>query len=318
MDAAALDAIAAVESQEDVAAVRAVLRAIYRPWLEEAAERFQQAAISQPLPRKPVGASVPLGTQGCCVLFADGLRLDVGRKLQASLETAGLRVEGDWRFATLPSVTPTAKPAASPIGPLFGPPGAPADFMPSVLEGDYAGRALTIEIFRKLLEAHGYQVLQGDDLGTGTGMAWGEYGHLDRYGHDQGWRLAKRVAEEVRGLALRVQALLQAGWKEVRVVTDHGWLLLPGGLPKQELPSFLTESRWGRCATLKRDVEVQGTVVPWYWSDAVQIAMPTGISCYKAGMEYAHGGLSLQECVVPVLTITQRHRIGDRRSRYNR
>ena len=304
VDAAALDAIAMVETPDDVAAVRTAILAVYRPWLEETAERFQQAAAAQPLPRKPAGQAVVSGAQGCCVLFADGLRLDVGRKLQSALEAAGLLVEGAWRFATLPSVTPTAKPAASPIAPLFGPPGAPADFMPSVLEGEYAGRTLTIEIFRKLLEAHGYQVLQGDAVGTGTGMAWGEYGHLDSYGHDQGWRLAKRIAEEVRGLVLRVQALLQAGWKQVRVVTDHGWLLLPGGLPKQELAAVLTESRWGRCATLKRDVEVQGTVVPWYWSDAVRIALPTGISCYKAGTEYAHGGLSPQECVVPVLTIS--------------
>lgn len=303
VDAAALDAIASVEKPDDVAAVRTAILAIYKPWLEETAERFQQAAATQPLPRPPASRDVVPGTQGCCVLFADGLRFDVARKLRAALESEGLQVSGDWRFATLPSVTPTAKPAASPISVLFGPPGAPADFMPSVLDGEYAGRTLTIDIFRKLLEAHGYQVLQGDALGTGAGMGWCEYGHLDSYGHDQGWRLAKRIEEEVRGLVLRIQALLDAGWKHVRVVTDHGWLLLPGGLPKQELPSFLTESRWGRCATLKRDVEVQGTTVPWYWSDAVQIAVPAGISCYKAGVEYAHGGLSLQECVVPVLTI---------------
>ena len=49
----------------------------------------------------------------------------------------------------------------------------------------------------------------------------------------------------------RIGALLKAGWSEVVVVTDHGWLLVPGGLPKVELKSFLAEHRWGRCATLK-------------------------------------------------------------------
>ena len=33
----------------------------------------------------------------------------------------------------------------------------------------------------------------------------------------------------------RITELLAAGWKRVRVVTDHGWLLLPGGLPKIDL-----------------------------------------------------------------------------------
>jgi len=303
-DAAALAALAAVDKAADVAAVHIAVLAVYRPWLEETAERFQQAAHAQPLPRKPASQSVLTAAPGTCVLFADGLRFDVGQKLKTALVAAGLAVADTWRFSTLPSVTPTAKPAASPIAPLFGPPGAAADFLPSVLSGDYAGKTLTIDIFRRLLQEHGYAVLYSDEIGTGTGLAWCEYGSLDKYGHDQGWRLAKRIDEEVRGLAARVQALLDAGWATVRVVTDHGWLLLPGGLPKIELPTFLTESRWGRCATLRGNVQVSGPVVPWYWSDEVEMAMPAGIACYKAGMPYAHGGLSPQECVVPVLTVT--------------
>ena len=214
-------------------------------------------------------------------------------------------MSGAGPFSTLPSVTPTAKPAASPIAPLFGPPGAAGDFMPSVLAGAYAGKTLTIDIFRTLLQEHGYAILYGDETGAGKGLAWGEYDSLDKYGHDQGWRLARRIDEEVRGLAARIQALLDAGWTTVRVVTDHGWLLMPGGLPKIDLPAFLTESRWGRCATLTTNVQVSGTVVPWYWSNDVEMALPAGIGCYKAGMAYAHGGLSLQECVVPVLTVTR-------------
>jgi hypothetical protein len=305
-DGAAIDAMAAVEKPADVEAVRNSIRAVYKPWLEEAAEWFQQLAATHPLPRKPPSSAVPNGVPGCCVLFADGLRFDVGQKLVAALTSLGLKAEGSWRFSTLPSVTPTAKPAASPIAPLFGPPGAAADFLPSVLGGSHAGKTLTIDIFRKLLEEHGYQVLQGESVGTPSegSMAWCEYGHLDRLGHDEQWKLAKRVDEEVRGLTQRIQDLLDAGWRQVRVVTDHGWLLLPGGLPKQELPSFLTESRWGRCATLKPNVDVHGAVGDWYWSDAISIAVPGGIACYKAGSDYAHGGLSVQECVVPVLTIS--------------
>jgi len=30
-----------------------------------------------------------------------------------------------------------------------------------------------------------------------------------------------------------------------------------------------------------------------------------GIACFEAGKEYEHGGLSPQECVVPVLTVTR-------------
>jgi len=28
------------------------------------------------------------------------------------------------------------------------------------------------------------------------------------------------------------------------VVTDHGWLLMPEGLPKVELPAYLAATKW--------------------------------------------------------------------------
>jgi hypothetical protein len=49
--------------------------------------------------------------------------------------------------------------------------------------------------------------------------------------------------------------LLDTGWQEVVVVTDHGWLLMPGGLPKVDMPKFLTSTRWGRCAALQTSAE---------------------------------------------------------------
>ncbi len=87
------------------------------------------------------------------------------------------------------------------------------------------------------------------------------------------------------------------------MVTDHGWLLLPGGLPKTELPKYLADTRWGRCAVLKTTATVEVQIVDWHWSNAVRIAVAPGISCFKAAIEYAHGGLSLQECLTPSLRV---------------
>jgi hypothetical protein len=44
-------------------------------------------------------------------------------------------------------------------------------------------------------------------------------------------------------------------------------------------------------------------VVPWYWDNTVQIVLAPGSSCFEDGKEYEHGGLSLQEVVVPDLII---------------
>jgi len=89
----------------------------------------------------------------------------------------------------------------------------------------------------------------------------------------------------------------------VRIVTDHGWLLMPGGLPRHDLPKYLTESKWSRCATIKGESKVTVPKAGWHWNRAAEFASAPGISCFSAGQEYAHGGISLQECVIPDLTV---------------
>jgi hypothetical protein len=63
------------------------------------------------------------------------------------------------------------------------------------------------------------------------------------------------------------------------------------------------DSRWGRCAQLKQNVIVDGLTLGWYWNPNIPIHYPHGIHSFIAGRSYAHGGVSLQECLVPILTI---------------
>jgi hypothetical protein len=101
----------------------------------------------------------------------------------------------------------------------------------------------------------------------------------------------------------RVTELKEAGWTRFRIVTDHGWLLVPGGLPKSELSKFEAETRWGRCAVLKDSSHGTPLTFGWDWCKDVQIAFAPGISNFMAGEVYTHGGLTLQECLVPVLEL---------------
>lgn len=295
-DAAFLDALAAVRTAEDLQAVRATAEALYAPWLRASVEAFQALADPALFPKAAPGPVQP-DPPGRCLLFADGLRMDLAQRLAARLREAGREVAVEWRLGALPPVTPTAKLAHSPVAPLLraGPDlGTATDTVAKVEAG----------VFRTLLSANGYQVLAEGETGSGTGPGWTESGRVDSLGHNYGIRLAEQVRPELEMLARRIEGLLAAGWKEVRVITDHGWLLLPSGLPKQELPEHLTELRKGRCAQLKPFAQWDGRVVPWYWDPQVRIAVASGICCFTAGKEYEHGGLSPQECVVPVLTVT--------------
>lgn len=300
VDDAVMKALANVSRTDDVMALYAVLQSIYLPWLEDSAFRLQALASQGAYPK----TILPTDYQdGDLVLFVDGLRFDVGQRLVQALTAKGDEASLCPVWSALPTVTPTAKPAVSPVaGQIDGSPGC-SDFVPMTAPGD---KSLTIHYFRKLLENAGWQVLAKRDYGSPEGKAWAEFGDFDHYGHEHGWKLAKYIGEQLFELLEYLEGALDAGWQRVRIVTDHGWLLLPGGLPKAELPKCLLESRWGRCAQVKDSAIIDFPIVPWRWCADVQVASAPGVACFTSGREYDHGGISLQECLIPVVTVTRK------------
>lgn len=302
-DDAVLRAISSVKSSEDARAIQVAIRSIYLPWLEDVARHFQDLIATFPLPNiASKNQTLIAANPGQCLLFVDGLRFDIARRLVAMAEERQLQVNINWRWAGLPTVTATAKPAVSPIaGKLSGDlPGE--DFIPETAE---ANLSLTPDRFRKLLTEAGYQVFNSFETGNPDepgARGWTEFGEFDRLGHTLQSRLAARIDEQLELVVDRIQDLLEAGWKQVRIVTDHGWLLVPGGLPAMKLPKYLTESRWTRCAAIRPGTRVDVPTAGWYWNAYQHFAFAPGVYCFVKGNEYAHGGVSLQECLIPDLT----------------
>ncbi len=294
VDRAVLDALAAVERTDQVQAVGNAIRAVYRPWLEETSKRYQEAVKSGDGHRP----SLPAAESGTCILFSDALRFDLGMALAEQIGARDLHCGVDWTLAALPTVTPTAKPAMSLVSAQL----AGGKDLGTVVEA--SGRSVTAGVLRDLMGAAGFEVLPANETGNPDRPGWTELGAIDSHGHAEGWKVSHRVASELKLLADRISDLLDAGWKKVVVVTDHGWIMLPGGLDKVELQQHLTVHRKGRCARIKPYMKIDFQTVPWHWDADVPIAMAPGVSCFEAGKEYEHGGLSLQECVVPVLTVT--------------
>ena len=133
----------------------------------------------------------------------DGLRFDVGERLHGYLERRRHVVDRSVRWAAMPSVTPTCKPAVSPVTESIVGLEFNENFQPSEVTEQ---KPLSIDRFRKLLNAAGYQVLGGEDVGEPGGRAWTEIGDLDHMGHEQGWKLARRIDEQVREIAERLRA----------------------------------------------------------------------------------------------------------------
>ena len=296
VDDEVLRALSCIESTNDYEAVTMAIRAVYLPWLENGIHILQSLASDLSSPPKREGKGGNGLTEGV-ILFIDGLRMDAGKRLAEQLEKRGFTVSERCYWNPLPSITATGKPAVSPVAEQIVGDENATDFEPSVkstgqsLKGGYH--------LKKQLTDAGYQILDSKNTGDIQGKAWCEFGNIDSEGHHRGWKLAKYLDVILSEIVERISGLFEAGWKRIQIVTDHGWLLLPGGLPKIELPSCLTESKWGRCAALKSGVQSDVLTMPWYWNSDVEVALANGISCFKSGLDYAHGGLSLQECAVP-------------------
>ena len=302
-DEAVVRALAGIKTSSDFEAVSAAIRSIYLAWAEEAARYLQKIVDDGGYPLKAVGGKAQVSAgPGECILFVDGLRYDAGKRLAAMLTRSGFDVSETPAWVALPSVTATGKPAASPVRDKIKGADGNIDFEPEV-----AGTGQSLKgghHLKKLLKEAGWTILEGADNGDGKGKAWCEFGNIDHEGHSHGWKMAKNLDDLLKEILARIQGLSAAGWQCVRVVTDHGWLLLPKGLPKIELPGVLADSKWGRCAALKAGASTNERLFAWYWNPDQFFALADGISCYKKGMEYAHGGLSLQECLVLELTVT--------------
>lgn len=302
-DDAMLFALSYGSKTEDFEAIKTAIRSLYIPWAEECAQYFQKKVDQSGYP----GGSAKDETlskynEGECVLFIDGLRFDVAKRLIDRLTRKGCEVEEKPVWAALPSVTATGKPAVSPVKDKIHGEDIDADFEPVVAE---SGKSLKGGYhLKKLMIDSGWEFLDSGSSGQGKEHAWSEICSLDHEGHNKGWKLAKHIDEMLDEIEERIIKLFATGWKSICIVTDHGWLLVPGGLPKIEMPSVLTINKWGRCAVLKAGAKSETRQYPWYWNPNQYFVLADGISCFYKGNEYAHGGLSLQECLLLELRVT--------------
>jgi hypothetical protein len=305
-DKASWESVDAASNADEVL-VGKVVRHLLGPWLEDSARAFQRALKRTYLPGPAQG--LVTAAEGGCLLFTDGLRYDVAQALAERLESRGCQVTVRHRWAAGPSVTATGKPAVTPVADAVVGQKLEKDFAPAIKPELKPANAQNL---RKVMRERGYQVLESGEFDVpmeSSSRGWAEFGDIDSLGHKLKGRLACHINDELDRLAERVLRLLDAGWKIVRVVTDHGWLLLPGGLPKAELPKHLTESRWARCAVIAGQSAPDIPRFPWHWNETEMFASAPGVACFKMSEEYAHGGLSLQECLTPDVLI---ERSGDR------
>jgi hypothetical protein len=307
-DAAAIQAMAVTKDINQQQIVADILAVIYTPWLEQVTLNFQKLVRADSYPGKINGGNqvqestvqYKVGSQ--VVFFVDGLRFDTAKTLQKKLNRLSVSTDLKTNWSALPSLTATAKAAVTPVADLLSGAQENDNFTPMVSGSESEFSAYHL---KKSLADKKWQFLEGLETGDPTGSAWVQTGDLDNMGHKQQMKMPLNIDAVLEDVVARVEGLLKAGWKHIRIVTDHGWLWVPNKLAKANISKNMVKKRLARCAILKDNVTTTELTVPWHWNENVTVAMAPGIAGYVAGDYYNHGGLSLQECLTPVLNITQ-------------
>lgn len=298
VDDLALRAISSATAGSDRDAVCKALKEIYDPWLDGVARTFQDAAVLSYAGE--VGLSVAAGT---CVVYVDALRFDLAQRLAKRLATLNISISS--RLAAFPTVTPTGQPAVAPVVTRFG-------AGPAFDAADAKGRSVKGQVFRSALLDAGVQYLdwKGSEVGDVNGIGWTQTNMIDALGHDHGHTLADMLDQQLDLVAERIRYLLGSGWRRVVVVTDHGFVMPASAALKVNLPLAVTEgdaARKPRVARLKAGAaRPDFPVVPWTWDSTVEMVSAPGAAAFESGTIYDHGGLSPQECVIPVIRSLRR------------
>jgi hypothetical protein len=233
------------------------------------------------------------------VLFVDAFRYELAEEFKLRLEKRKFKVSLNSGWSAIPSLTPTAKPNISPVAIEVSLESKITEFRPQLSNG----KDLQTQVFRDALSGIGFTLVTNSNDIQPNFKHWQEIGDIDTKGHTEQSDIVKRINELFDQIQETIDIALEKGIKRIKIVTDHGWLLLPGGLPKTQLNAGLTETRWGRCALIKDNAKTDLLHLQWRWNPSIYIAYAPGISFFKVNEEYAHGGISLHECLVPTLLI---------------
>lgn len=252
--------------------------------------------------------------------LVDALRYEMGCELAAQLDGA-LELSVRPAVAALPTITPVGMAALLPgasssFAVVAGRSGAAAQIEGTVLTG-LADRQRVLKAkhpdaadiaLGELLNASGKKLAGKLD---GVRFLVVRSTEIDQLGETDGGAIARQVMDTAIGnVARSVRKLAGIGFGSFVIAADHGHLFslrreddmkidAPGGRP-------LEEHR--RCwighggATPAAAVRISAAELG-YASD-LEFVFPTGTGVFKAGggLAYHHGGLSLQELVVPVMT----------------
>ncbi len=330
-------------SREPLRAQVDALRSAWWRWADDLNRRFAEVQRAGPLPDPalrqreifPTAVEPLLAEAGCTALFLlDAFRYEMATALLDALEQerGGGAVRLLACLAELPTTTAVGMNALTPLA-------EQGVLSPVIRDGEIKGfhsrelQVVTPDQRRRVLASRvggSLPWLDLDELGRRDGASLratvGRAKLVVVVGDDVdaagerglGLELFERALVRIRGAW---RALREAGVRRAVMTADHGFLLLDPRAPRQDCRvrgpdrrHALTPLTPDALGELRLPLAALG-----YTGTDLHLLTPAGVSLFdttRPPPSFAHGGASLQERVIPVLTITTRAAPGGDALRY--
>lgn len=136
----------------------------------------------------------------------------------------------------------------------------------------------------------------------------------DAIGENLGvFRARKYLSDVIGDIVTAVRSVIEVGFRRIVISSDHGHIQLPEILPGDVVaePAGTWVKRKRRCrlgaglAAAPGTITLKATQLGLH-GDVEDVCIPVGFKVFSEGGTYFHGGLSLQEALVPVVVLQAR------------
>jgi len=302
------------------------VRTIYRNYQNELNAKFLELISKEKHPsikgfpyQNDFWEKVASSKKRRAVILVDALRFELGHDLknlcQQSVRYADISFEP--LIASLPTLTP--------IGMSFLIPARDikvdvADGNWQVQSNDSPGNLALVSERKKLIKKRHPKTTIFDDLealisASDVDLEQGNpivvfTRELDCLGHDSGLLnlSLNYLGEYLKGLSKAIKRLTASGIEEVHIVSDHGFIIIEDVIEADKIlldknSSILYAGH--RCLVGKSLPGNLGVIFDLPNSDGLKFCVPQGIGIFKkrGRNEFIHGGISLQEILVPHIKV---------------
>ncbi|WP_175858038.1 PglZ domain-containing protein [Burkholderia anthina] len=248
-------------------------------------------------------------------LMIDALRYELGVALEQQLADDGV-VTLQAALAPLPTITPVGMAALLPgAGQQLSLRRDSAGLTPMLGDQPVANVAQRMDVLRKrygqrFAEGRLEEYVRGRlEVPADADLLVLRAVEIDSHFENNPDTAPAEITNALRRIRMATHRLAEAGFQDVVIATDHGFFINThagaGDVCGKPDGNWLIEH--DRCALGDGAAGNTHYLMPadrlGVRGDFAKVAGPLTLAAYRAGLQYFHGGASLQECVVPVLTL---------------